>query len=236
MLRGARLVTAIETEEDRRWAESRIKSLTGGDRIAARFMKQDFFQFKPQFKLFTAGNHKPKLRTVDEAIRRRFNLIPFAVTIPAEERDPELTKRLQSEWPGILQWMIDGCLEWQADGLCPPSAVTNATADYLEAEDALAAWLEECCDVNVNAWDFPKRLYESWKGFAETTGDIAGPLNGFRQKLENRGFFQTRTNGKRRYLGLRVRDRAAFEPASVPDSVGLIDRAPTPTEDDPFLF
>jgi putative DNA primase/helicase len=90
MLRGARLVTAIETEEDRRWAESRIKALTGGDRIAARFMKQDFFQFKPQFKLFTAGNHKPKLRTVDEAIRRRFNLIPFAVTIPAEERDPDL--------------------------------------------------------------------------------------------------------------------------------------------------
>ncbi len=82
-LRGARLVTAIETEEGRRWAESRIKTLTGGDRVSARFMRQDFFEFTPQFKLVIAGNHKPSLRSVDEAIRRRFHLIPFAVTIPA---------------------------------------------------------------------------------------------------------------------------------------------------------
>jgi putative DNA primase/helicase len=82
MLRGARLVTATETEEGRQWAESRIKSLTGGDRVSARFMRQDFFEFTPQFKLFIAGNHRPGLRSVDEAIRRRFHLVPFAVTIP----------------------------------------------------------------------------------------------------------------------------------------------------------
>lgn len=236
MLHGARLVTAIETEEDRQWAESRIKSLTGGDRIAARFMKQDFFQFKPQFKLFSAGNHKPKLRSVDEAIRRRFNLIPFAATIPPTERDPELAKRLHSEWPGILQWMIEGCLEWQADGLCPPNAVTNATADYLEAEDALAAWLEECCDVNVNAEDSPARLYKSWKEFATATGETAGAMKNFGDNLVNRGFSRTRTNGKRHHLGLRVRDRGPFEPASVPDSAVSIDRTPTSSTDDPFLF
>src|SRR5262249_4902153 len=86
-LRGARLVTAVETEEGRRWAESKIKALTGGDRIAARFMRQDFFEFTPQFKLVIAGNHKPGLRSVDEAIRRRFNLVPFTVTIPKAERD-----------------------------------------------------------------------------------------------------------------------------------------------------
>lgn len=89
-LRGARLVTAIETEEGRRWAESKLKALTGGDRIAARYMRQDFFEFVPQFKLLVAGNHKPGLRTVDEAIRRRFNLIPFTITIPPAERDLEL--------------------------------------------------------------------------------------------------------------------------------------------------
>ena len=83
-LRGARLVTATETEEGRRWAEARIKALTGGDQIAARFMRQDYFEFVPQFKLVIAGNHKPGLRSVDEAIRRRLNLIPFTVTIPAE--------------------------------------------------------------------------------------------------------------------------------------------------------
>src|SRR5262245_58244201 len=85
-LRGARMVTAVETEEGRRWADSRIKTLTGGDKIAARFMRQDFFEYTPQFKLIIAGNHKPGLRSVDEAIRRRFNLIPFSVTIPPDER------------------------------------------------------------------------------------------------------------------------------------------------------
>jgi putative DNA primase/helicase len=116
-LRGARLVTAVETEEGRRWAESRIKQLTGGDMVSARFMRQDFFDYRPAFKLVIAGNHKPSLRAVDEAIRRRFHMIPFAVTIPAEERDHELTEKLKAEWAGILQWMVDGCLEWQTEGL-----------------------------------------------------------------------------------------------------------------------
>ena len=97
-LRGARLVTAVETEEGRRWAESKIKSLTGGDRISARFMRQDFFKFTPEFKLIIAGNHKPGLRSVDEAIRRRFHLVPFAVTIPPEDRDIDLANKLRTEW------------------------------------------------------------------------------------------------------------------------------------------
>jgi putative DNA primase/helicase len=144
-LHGARLVTAVETEEGRKWAETRIKTLTGGDRIAARFMRQDFFEFKPQFKLLIAGNHKPILRTVDEAIRRRFIMVPFAVTIPVDERDPTLPKRLKAEWPGILQWMIDGCIAWQEQGLAPPAAVIDATLAYLEAQDAFGAWLDESC-------------------------------------------------------------------------------------------
>jgi putative DNA primase/helicase len=149
MLRGARLVTATETEEGRQWAESRIKSLTGGDRVSARFMRQDFFEFLPQFKLFIAGNHRPGLRSVDEAIRRRVNLIPFAVTIPAEERDGELTEKLKAEWPGILAWIVAGCLKWQSEGLAAPEAVTAATAEYLNSEDAIAAWIEERCERDV---------------------------------------------------------------------------------------
>ena len=134
-LRGARLVTATETEEGRRWAESRIKQLTGGDTVAARFMRQDFFEYRPAFKLIIAGNHKPLLRSVDEAIRRRFHLIPFAVTIPPEERDAVLAEKLKAEWPGILAWLIEGCLEWQTEGLRPPQAVLEATEAYLSAED-----------------------------------------------------------------------------------------------------
>jgi putative DNA primase/helicase len=151
-LRGARLVTATETEEGRRWAESRIKQLTGGDTVAARFMRQDFFEYRPQFKLIIAGNHKPSLRSVDEAIRRRFHLIPFAVTIPPEERDSDLADKLKAEWPGILAWMIEGCVEWQAECLRPPAAVVEATDAYLTAEDAMAAWLDEKCERDQNAW------------------------------------------------------------------------------------
>src|SRR5205823_6120201 len=100
-LRGARLVAAQEVERGRHWAEAKIKALTGGDRVSARFMRQDFFEFAPQFKLVLAGNHKAVLRTVDEAIRRRINLIPITVTIPPAERDKDLSEKLKAEWPGI---------------------------------------------------------------------------------------------------------------------------------------
>src|SRR4051794_373979 len=145
MLRGARLVTAQETEEGRRWAESRVKAMTGGDPITARFMRQDFFTFSPQFKLLIAGNHRPGLRNVDEAIRRRFNMLPFAVKIPANEREKALPEKLKAEWPGILAWAIQGCLDWQKEGLSPPLAVLEATEEYLVSEDALGTWLAECC-------------------------------------------------------------------------------------------
>jgi putative DNA primase/helicase len=137
-LRGARLVTASETQEGRQWDETKVKLLTGGDKISARFMRGDFFEFIPQFKLVIAGNHRPTLRTVDEAIRRRLNLVPFTVTIPPAERDPELTEKLKAEWPGILGWMIEGCLAWQQQGLSPPAAVREATSRYMDAEDSVA--------------------------------------------------------------------------------------------------
>ncbi len=138
MLRGARAVIAQETEEGQRWAESRIKQLTGGDGISARFMRQDRFTFTPTFKLMIAGNHKPSLRSVDEAIKRWLNLVPFTVTIPKAERDPTLPEKLKAEWPGILAWAIEGCLEWQRIGLAPPPAVQAATASYL-ADEARSA-------------------------------------------------------------------------------------------------
>jgi putative DNA primase/helicase len=94
---GARLVTAIETEEGRRWDETKVKTLTGGDRVSARFMRQDFFEYQPQFKLMIAGNHKPALRSVDEAIRRRLHLVPWAVVIPPAERDKNLGDKLRAE-------------------------------------------------------------------------------------------------------------------------------------------
>jgi putative DNA primase/helicase len=208
-LRGARLVTAVEVEEGRRWAESKIKSLTGGDKIAARFMKQDFFEFIPTFKLIIAGNHRPGLRSVDEAIRRRFNLVPFVVTIPPAERDETLADQLKTEWPGILAWAIDGCLEWQERGLAPPAAVQAATAAYLEAEDALGAWIEESGDRDPGAWESSAALFRSWKSWADRAGEHPGSLKKFSQRLEDRsdsiGMRKARDGqGRRGFYGLRV--------------------------------
>jgi putative DNA primase/helicase len=202
-LRGARLVSAVETEEGRRWAESKIKSLTGGDKISARFMRQDFFEFTPQFKLLIAGNHKPGLRSVDEAIRRRFHLVPFSVIIPAAERDSQLTEKLQREWPGILQWAIDGCLEWQRVGLRPPKAVTAATEAYLEAEDALVTWMDECGERDPSAWQSRTQLYASWIGWAEKNGEYAGSRKRFLQNLETRGLTPARSPGHKSARGFR---------------------------------
>jgi len=203
-LRGARLVTVAETEEGRRWAESRIKGLTGGDPIRARFMRQDEFEFQPQLKLLISGNHKPGLRSVDEAFRRRFHLIPFTVTIPADERDPDLTEKLKAEWPAILGWMVEGCLEWQrSKGLNQPAAVRNATSAYLEAQDALAAWIEECCEHKPGAFATRTALFDSWSKWATTAGEHIGTRSRFIDALEARGFEHARTAG-RGFKGLRI--------------------------------
>ena len=203
-LRGARLVTAVETEEGRRWAESRIKALTGGDRIAARFMRQDFFEFTPNFKLLIAGNHKPGLRTVDEAIRRRFNLIPFTITIPLAERDESLAEKLKPELAGILAWMVQGCLEWQKHGLAPPQAVTSATQAYLEAEDAVAAWLDECCVRDPKAWERTAALFASWSTWAEKAGEYVGSQRRFVERLECRGITPLRKRDGRGFAAIRL--------------------------------
>jgi putative DNA primase/helicase len=204
-LRGARLVTATETEEGRRWAESRIKELTGGDVIAANFMRQDLFEFRPAFKLIIAGNHKPALRSVDEAIRRRFHLIPFAVTIPAEERDLDLAEKLKAEWPGILAWCIEGALEWETEGLRPPQAVLDATAAYLQSEDAIAAWIDDRCDRLPSAWSASGALFASWNAWATASGEATGSVKRFSQALEDRGFQRRRTRTAQGFYGLAIR-------------------------------
>jgi putative DNA primase/helicase len=203
-LRGARLVTAVETDEGRRWNESKIKALTGGDKIAARFMRQDFFEFMPQFKLLFAGNHKPGLQSVDEAIRRRFHLIPFTVTIPPEERDETLAERLRIEWPGILAWAIAGCLEWQEHGLAPPEAVTAATGSYFEGEDAISAWIEERCERRSDTWVSSSDLFRSWKDWSDKAGEPVGTMKRFVQCLENRRFRPRRQATARGFDGLAL--------------------------------
>jgi putative DNA primase/helicase len=220
-LQGARLVSSTETERGRRWDESKIKSLTGGDRIAARYMRQDFFEFTPQFKLIIAGNHKPRLRSVDEAIRRRMHLVPFVITIPKSERDPELKAKLQKEWPAILRWAIDGCLQWQAQGLNPPAAVNDATAAYLSDENAVERWVESNCELVPGQFTSTRALYADWKEWAEAAGTFVGSDIGFSENLELiEGVRRKRTSSVRGFEGISLKpynQRPRYELPQDPD-------------------
>ena len=159
MLRGARLVTASETEEGKYWAESRIKQLTGGDKVSARFMRQDYFQFLPMFKLLIIGNHQPVLRNVDDAAKRRFNIIPFVYQ--PEVVDRELGEKLKSEYSAILRWMIEGCLDWQENGLVRPEVVDRSTQAYFEDQDFFGQWISEKCEVGSSYEDTTSALFAS---------------------------------------------------------------------------
>ncbi len=206
LLAGARLVIATETEEGRRWSEAKLKSLTGGDPISARFMRQDFFTFAPRFKLLICGNHKPSLRSVDEAIRRRMHLIPFAVQIPPAERDLNLADKLKAEWPGVLNWMLEGCREWQRIGLAPPAAVRNATDSYLAEEDALKTWLEESTEAgNEFTFETTTALFQSWRAWAERAAETPGTMKRFSEALRTRGYAWKRTSTARGFEGIRLK-------------------------------
>ena len=215
-------MTAQEIESGARWAESRIKALTGGDRITARFMHQNFFEFNPQFKLVLVGNHRPGLRSVDEAIRRRFNLVPFAVTIPPAERDPNLCEKLKVEWSGILAWAIEGCLAWQREGLNAPNKVREATGEYFGAEDVLGRWIDERCNMGIKEKASSNALFTSWSEWAEKAGEYVGSQKNFSQSLEARdGISRYRTNQVRGYFGIslktyeQLRDDETSKPTDV---------------------
>ncbi len=170
-----------------------IKALTGGDPITARFMRQDFFTYA-NFKLFIAGNHKPGLRNVDEAIRRRLHLIPFEVKIPPEERDKNLAEKLRPEWPGILAWKL------KAFGMAARWPRTTrgrirATDAYLEAEDAMATWLQECCTLGPMYQTTTADLFASWRGWAQRSGEPEGSQKRFSQSLQAHGFEPSRQGG-----------------------------------------
>ena len=213
-LMGARLVTAQETEEGKRWHESRLKAFTGGDPITARFMRQDEFTFMPQFKLVFAGNHKPMLRNVDEAIRRRLYLIPFTVTVPAAQRDPNLGAKLRAEAGGILQWCIDGCLDWQNSMLAPPDVVLATTEEYFEQEDTMGQFLTECCEFDRNYTVLTSELYSRYTRWAEGNGEFVLPRKRWLQQMAHRGTDSHKKTGVMVMAGLRVRS------VSVDDSMG----------------
>jgi putative DNA primase/helicase len=207
-LRGARFVSSIETEQGRSWNESKVKAITGGDKVSARFMRQDFFEYFPQFKLIIAGNHKPSIRNVDEAMKRRLHLIPFTVTIAPAKRDGQLTEKLLMERDAIMAWAVEGCKRWQANGLKPPTCVVAATDEYFDEEDAIgefiAAEAQICAPAKVSVAD----VFARWQEWSSKRGEYVGTSRWLAQQLANRGFARCRIHGGVKALsGLSLRPK-----------------------------
>jgi len=202
---GTRLVLTAETAQNQSWDEAKLKQLTGGDMVRANFMRQNSFEYLPQYKIIVVGNNKPVIRNADRAMRRRLQLIPFTVEIAEADRDLGLFERLKPEYPGILAWIMQGFDQWRERGLDPPAAVTGATDDYFENQDALQQWLDKWCSTtDVNAFASSTELYGSWKLFCEAAGERHGTRKAFVERLEAKGIVRDRTDKARGFVGIRT--------------------------------
>jgi P4 family phage/plasmid primase-like protien len=206
-LQGARLVAANETNTNGAWDEARLKILSGGDRIAARFMRGDYYEYTPNFKLVVVGNVKPTFSSVDAATRRRLHLVSFEHTPLVPDRD--LLDKLRLESPGILAWMIEGCLAWQEEGLNPPRAVLKATKEYLDDQDLLGRWMSDCCHIGPEYREQSSKLFDSFTTWCGESREVALSQRQFVMQLKARGFpkYQdSRDRGLRGLKGLALRE------------------------------
>lgn len=208
-LAGARLVTATETEDGRKWDKARVSDLTGGTPIAARFIGKDFFEFTPKFTLLLSGNHRPETSTVDDALKRRLHILPF--TFKPTRANPDLQKQLAEEHDAILQWMVEGALLWQREGLRMPEVATAETQDYFDSEDTFGAWVADRAVLEVEAFTHARDLFSDWQLYCASAGEHPGTLKRFTQKLKQRGrelqqtIVPSRSSSGNGFRGIRLR-------------------------------
>jgi putative DNA primase/helicase len=208
-LQGVRLVSAIETEQNHRLAESVVKQVTGGDMITARFLHREFFDYRPAFKLFMAVNHRPTIRGTDMAIWRRIRLIPFTVTIPPDDQDKELGEKLKAELPGILNWAVKGCLAWREEGLKTPKAVRHATAAYRAEQDVLAGFLQDCLLTNPHERARCADVYAVYEQWCKQSGEKPMSRQKLNTALDERGYIRKRTgpNGQHEWQEVELTEQ-----------------------------
>ena len=207
-LRGVRLALAAELGEGRRLNEALIKRMTGGEKIVARFMRAEWFEFAPKFTPILVTNHCPEIRGTDEAIWRRIRLVPFSVTIPLQERDPTLPAKLREELPGILNWAIDGCLAWQREGLPETANVSAATRQYRADSDLIGRFIEDVCDTADTYRCTSAELHQAYATWATATGEKPVSQNTLGRRLKERGYDSHRTGTARWWLGITPRSDA----------------------------
>src|SRR5215207_10016857 len=187
-LKGARFVSAAEVEQGRRLAESKVKQLTGRDTVTARYLFGEPFNFRPEFKLWLSTNNKPVIQGTDDAIWDRIRLIPFTQRFDGGRQDPKLPEKLRCELAGVLAWMVEGCLEWQEHGLGEPKAVRDATDQYRNEMDTLAAFLDEECVIAASCKVLAERLYQTYAMWCDDAGEKPETQKVFGMRLRERGF------------------------------------------------
>ena len=204
-LKGARFVSTTETEEDSHISDAEIKHMTGGDIVTARYLHKEFFEFKPNFKLWISGNYKPILGE-DHGIWRRVILVPFEVTFDAKTRDDQLEDKLTNELPGILNWAIKGCLNWQNQSLKvnPPTKIANATNEYKTDNDRIDSWTYVCCDKDQSFSAKSSELYESFRNWATSNGETGMSHRTFSQKMVERRYTKKRTSAGIVFIGIKL--------------------------------
>jgi putative DNA primase/helicase len=203
-LNGSRFVSASEVGMGKKLDEALIKQLTGGDQVTARFLYNEFFEYKPEFKLFIAANHKPEIQGVDHGIWRRIHLIPFDVTIPTEEIDRDLPSKLRAELPGILAWAVKGCREWQEQGLNIPASISNATAAYRAEMDIISEFLNDRCTLQASEKTPLGTLYAAYTEWAGNACQDALGKKIFGNLMRQKGYDQSKSGGVRYWNGLKL--------------------------------
>lgn len=203
---GARMVTAGEIHPSQQFDEAAIKGLTGGDPITARFMRQDLFQYMPQFKLWLYANHFPKVRATDNAFWRRIRVLPFISVVPEGKVDYGLPEQLRLELPGILNWALAGCLAWQREGLEPPDVVRAATEAWRHGADHVSRYLRERTVPETGARVGAAELVADFAAWCTAAGEQPVSPATFKARLTALGRVSRKTNKGHFWIGLRLRD------------------------------
>jgi putative DNA primase/helicase len=203
-LRGIRAALMNETSQGSRFDESKLKDLTGGDTLNARFLHQEFFDFRPTHRIVIRGNHKPSINGTDDGIWRRLRLVPFSVQIPIEDQDHDLLRKLEGELPGILNWALQGCREWQDIGLKPPPIVSAAIAEYRAESDTLGRFITECCETRNLAQVKSSALFKRYQEYCEQAGERWMASKDFPHEMQRRGFEHKRSKAASVFLGIEL--------------------------------
>ena len=204
-LEGARIVTSSELNEGDRFDESLVKQLTGGDKILARFLYGSEFEYKPKFKIWMATNHLPIIRGTDDGIWRRIKIIPFNIQIPKEKVDKKLEYKLKAEYTGILNWIVQGAIMWQQEGLEDPEAVTKVIETYRAEMDPLDAFLEECCTTGQNYSIKAREMYDAYHEWAKESEEYKMSMTKFGREMSKKLLRVKKRDGWY-YVGLKLKE------------------------------